>query len=74
MTDCPEFHYCDGNTTYPYGKLCDNGSYGIAAETAYVNQANCTACPSTQFCTAGQIVGDCAPGYICTGSADSHTP
>jgi hypothetical protein len=30
---CPAYHYCDGNTTYPYGKLCDNGFYGLAGET-----------------------------------------
>ena len=54
MTDCPEFHYCNGNTTYPYGKLCDNGFYGLTGEIGYENQDNCTACPNKMFCTAGQ--------------------
>ena len=71
---CPAFHYCNGNTTYPFGKLCENGFYGLDGQTGYKKASNCTACVNAKFCTAGRIVGDCAPGYICVEGADSHTP
>lgn len=71
---CEPYHYCDGNTTYPYGKLCENGFYGTATGTGWSDAANCTACINAKFCTGGHIVGDCAPGYICVTEADSHTP
>ena len=72
---CPQYHYCDGkNTDYPLGKLCENGFYGIDGISGYSAAGNCTACPNAKFCTAGRIVGNCAPGYICVTEADSPTP
>jgi hypothetical protein len=35
---------------------------------------NCTDCPAGEFCTAGKITGDCAPGYVCLQKANQHTP
>jgi len=74
MTTCPQYHFCDGNTEYPLGKLCENGFYGLDGITGMTEKANCTACPQAVFCTSGRIVGDCAPGFICVEQADSHTP
>ena len=74
MSDCPPYHYCDGNTTYPYGKLCENGFYGELGVFGYDGPDKCLSCIQGSFCTAGRIVGECAPGFICNAEADSHTP
>ena len=72
--ECPPYHYCDGDIEYAKGKLCPNGFYGEDGVYGYTKPENCTACVEGQFCTAGRIVGDCAPGYVCLEQADSHTP
>jgi hypothetical protein len=61
-----------------FGRLCHNGTYGIELDNddtyGFNDTGNCTACPPSQFCTAGRITGDCAPGYVCLRNANQHTP
>lgn len=74
MIPCPAFSYCDGDTSYVFGKTCPNGFYGSSTLTGFINSKNCTACTETNFCTAGRITDQCAAGYICNTEADSPTP
>ena len=76
---CPNYRYCDGlGSEYTFGQLCPNGTYGIELDDdddyGFNGTVNCTACPAAQFCTAGRITGDCAPGYVCLQNANQHTP
>ena len=65
---CDAYKYCDDNTNYPYGRLCQNGTQWNSVTR------NCDACPQGKYCLAGRVAGDCAPGYICISGAGSPTP
>jgi hypothetical protein len=71
---CPAYYYCDGDSTYVFGKICPNGFYGNGLLTGFIAAKNCTACTETNFCTGGRITGQCSAGYICNSEADSPTP
>jgi hypothetical protein len=73
---CPVYKVC--NTTeaedYPYARSCPGGFYLDASKSGVGSYSNCTACPSTKFCSASRIVNSCAPGFVCLSQADTPTP
>jgi len=71
---CPDYHYCDGDASFQFGKLCPSGTFAEAGIVGQTGDYNCTICGPSEFCLASRIVGKCAPGYICLEGADSHTP
>lgn len=75
VSDCDLYHYCDGSSSYPFGKLCPNGAYhdpSLSKTLTSVQQ--CLYCPAKKFCMAGRVIDNCNPGYICIKGADSPTP
>jgi len=68
--ECPVGSYCPNGTEYHI--LCPNGTYGAMAGLG--NVAQCQACPAGQYCTDGQISGNCSAGYICTIKNYEATP
>jgi len=74
MKPCPSFNYCNGDTTFIFGKLCPNGYYGDRLKQGYSSIADCIECTESNYCTAGRITAPCVAGYICNKQADSPKP
>ncbi|OEH77175.1 cast domain-containing protein [Cyclospora cayetanensis] len=70
---CPASYYCPSGSSKVFA--CPVGTF--SNEVGLVSKDQCTPCPAGKFCSIASLAtpsGNCEPGFICYGMAETPTP